>query len=143
MKCNDPVPSTRTDRMGAGLTTLSVAGLLLTAGCLTVGPDYQKPQVYTPAAWVGTGAWAVATGTAPTTNPAAQPSVPLSRPVTVTNWWSTFKDPILDSLVTRAVQTNLDLKQAESRVHQARAQRRIAYAGFWPSVDASGSLRCP
>jgi NodT family efflux transporter outer membrane factor (OMF) lipoprotein len=59
----------------------------------------------------------------------------------VTNWWTVFKDPILETLVIRAVATNLDLKLAESRVRQARAQRAVTAGALWPSLDASGDYR--
>ena len=45
----------------------------------------------------------------------------------------------LTSLVERAVNSNLDLKQAESRLRQARAARHIVSAGLWPTIDATGS----
>jgi NodT family efflux transporter outer membrane factor (OMF) lipoprotein len=68
--------------------------------------------------------------------------MPTTQPVAaadLVNWWHTFNDPELDSLVARAVQSNLDLRQAESRVRQARATRGVVVAGFWPTVDVSGS----
>ena len=56
-----------------------------------------------------------------------------------TEWWTTFRDPMLTYLVEQAVQANLDLVQAEARVRQARAARRIASADLWPQVEASGA----
>jgi NodT family efflux transporter outer membrane factor (OMF) lipoprotein len=44
-------------------------------------------------------------------------------------------------LVTRAIAANLDLRQAQARVRQARAARGVVAAGLWPSLDASGSYR--
>lgn len=38
-------------------------------------------------------------------------------------WWKTFRDPLLDSLVERAVAGNLDLRMARERVREARATR--------------------
>ena len=38
-------------------------------------------------------------------------------------WWKTFKDPLLDSLVERAAAGNLDLRIARERVREARATR--------------------
>jgi multidrug efflux system outer membrane protein len=55
-------------------------------------------------------------------------------------WWSEFNDPNLTSLIERAVVSNLDLRQAEERVRQARASRRIVTAGFWPTADATADL---
>jgi len=101
---------------------LGLAALL--AGCMTVGPDYKPPRTEVPAKWVGPQAAAVA---------------PAER--ALANWWTAFQDPVLTSLVKRAVTSNLDLKQAEARIRQARASRGIAGAGLGPTLDASGSYQ--
>jgi len=41
----------------------------------------------------------------------------------LTQWWKGFQDPVLDSLIERAVRGNLDLRIAEERVREARATR--------------------
>lgn len=100
------------------LFLLSVA--LLTA-CAPVGPDYQPPQTAMPSQWSeGTGS-----GNTPAT--------------TLSHWWSLFRDPLLDSLIARALTANPDLRIAETRVVEARAARRIATASLLPSVDLGGS----
>ncbi|MGA3007914.1 MAG: efflux transporter outer membrane subunit [Opitutaceae bacterium] len=96
-------------------------GLLLFTGC-AVGPNYTKPVVKAPSQWSGP----LAGGE--TENPAV-----------VSNWWKNFNDPELDSLVGRAAKSNFDLKIAEARVREARAQSGGAAADLWPTVDASGS----
>src|SRR2546429_675645 len=48
-------------------------------------------------------------------------------------------DQLLTSLIQRTVQSNLTLQQAEARVREARALRRIAAADLWPQVAAAGS----
>ena len=45
---------------------------------------------------------------------------------------SVFRDPELSSLIERAVDANLDLRAAVLRVEEARAQRAIAAAAYWP-----------
>jgi NodT family efflux transporter outer membrane factor (OMF) lipoprotein len=86
---------------------------LVAAGC-TVGPDYAKPDQPAPRAW----------------------SVHATGDVAV-RWWSLFKDPVLDRLVERAVEANLDLRIARGRIREARAQAVAAGARLWPSLDAS------
>ena len=103
------------------------AFLLGVAGC-NVGPDYRAPQAKTPLTWAS-----------PTTVPTTRPSNATTRPAEVVEWWSTFNDPKLNSLVTRAVVSNLDMKLAESRIRQARAARGFVAAGEYPSVTANGS----
>lgn len=95
------------------------AVFLLSSGCM-VGPNYHAPQYPVPQTWSGT---------------------PATQPVAITNWWTQFNDATLNSLIARAIATNLDLKIAESRVRQARAQRGVVAGEFWPSVDATGQYR--
>ena len=54
-------------------------------------------------------------------------------------WWSLFHDPVLDALVSRALSANPDLRIAEARIREARAQRTLVAAGGFPSVDTTGS----
>ncbi len=96
-------------------------GFVFLTGC-AVGPNYRKPEVSTPAQW----GEPMAGGE---TNSAAS----------IAGWWRNFHDPELDSLIDRAVQSNLDLRIAQARVREARAQYGIAVGNLWPTVDASGS----
>jgi NodT family efflux transporter outer membrane factor (OMF) lipoprotein len=101
---------------------LLLTSLTICAGGCAVGPNYHQPGVATPAHW----GEHLAGGE---TNAA----------VSVAAWWKNFHDPELDSLIDRAVQSNLDLRIAQARVREARAQYRIASAYLWPTVDATGS----
>jgi len=100
---------------------ISALFMLLAAGC-TVGPDYQPPISDTPAQWSDNLSDSFA-----------------SQNDQVGEWWKLFHDAELDSLIKRAVMTNLDLRIAESRVRQARTQQGFAEADFWPTLNASGS----
>jgi NodT family efflux transporter outer membrane factor (OMF) lipoprotein len=57
----------------------------------------------------------------------------------VANWWTTFNDPDLNSLVERAVKGNLDLKLAQARVREARALRGVVKADLYPTVNVGAS----
>ena len=57
----------------------------------------------------------------------------------VAQWWSTFRDPELDSLIVRAVRANLDLKIVASRLLEARAARGVARSALLPSIEATES----
>ena len=92
------------------------------AGC-TVGPDYHRQDANVPLSWIGNTA-------------TIKDSLDYSKLV---HWWTGFNDPNLTSLVERAINTNLDLLQAEVRIKQARAARGIAAGGLWPTSDISGS----
>ncbi|HUL04619.1 MAG TPA: efflux transporter outer membrane subunit, partial [Gemmatimonadales bacterium] len=108
-------------------TPIAVLVLLSAAGCM-VGPDYRPPDVVTPPTWGEL---------APTAPPAGRSDTIADG--TPTAWWTTFDDQLLTSLIQRTVQSNLTLQQAEARVREARASRRIAAADLWPQVEASGS----
>jgi outer membrane protein TolC len=58
---------------------------------------------------------------------------------TLDQWWTGFRDPVLDSLIERAVTRNLDLQIAAARIREARAARGIAAAAALPQVDASAN----
>ena len=93
----------------------------LLSGC-TVGPTYHPPAIKALAQWSP----ALAGGE--TTNSAS-----------VAFWWKNFNDPELNSLIERAVTSNLDLKIAAARVREARAQYRETAADLWPTVGTSAS----
>jgi len=104
-------------------TTLSAIFML--SGCMTVGPNYSKPDIQTPKAWQQD-----VTGV--TGDKQSEEEI-------LTKWWTTFNDPVLSSLMERAVAGNLSLKQALNSVRQARIQRGITDANRFPSVNSSGS----
>ena len=106
---------------------VAVSGVLLLAGC-AVGPDYRHPETSVPTAWSG-----LSTAAAP------QPSVTTTLPAELVQWWKTFDDPMLTSLIERAIAANLDLRQAEARVRQARATRGMVASALWPEIDANAS----
>ncbi|HOP40873.1 MAG TPA: efflux transporter outer membrane subunit, partial [Geobacteraceae bacterium] len=51
-----------------------------------------------------------------------------------------LNDPVLSGLIDRAVAENLDLREAKSRLREARARRGISGADQFPTLDASGSV---
>jgi NodT family efflux transporter outer membrane factor (OMF) lipoprotein len=59
-------------------------------------------------------------------------------PAVLERWWAQFHDPVLDDLVARAVEGNLDLKVAALRVREARAARGIAASTALPQVALNG-----
>jgi NodT family efflux transporter outer membrane factor (OMF) lipoprotein len=70
--------------------------------------------------------------------PAVDAKAAQATKVDLVNWWRSFNDPLLASLVDRALAQNLDLQQASSRVVQARAALRHANADLLPSGQVSG-----
>jgi NodT family efflux transporter outer membrane factor (OMF) lipoprotein len=96
--------------------------LPILSGCLSIGPDYRAPVPEAPAAW------------SRLEGPADNATAPdLGR------WWHNLGDPLLSDIVRQALDANLDLRNAQARLREARARRAVALAGFFPAVDASGS----
>ena len=96
-------------------------GTLLLGAC-AVGPDYREP----PPVDTGSG-W-------------TQPADADASQVELSTWWTSLGDPALDRLVATALLGNLDLRQAEARIAEARALRDRAAGGYAPAVEASGSV---
>lgn len=94
-------------------------------GCAAVGPDYVKPADTAPQAW----------STALDESLKAQ-EAPVEE---LALWWRGLNDPLLDGLINKAVQGNLDHKETLARLRQARAQRAVAAAGLFPALNAGGS----
>ena len=90
------------------------------AGCATTTAKAVPPPVAVPDAWQGAGG-----------DTAAQPAGDLSR------WWETLGDRTLTELVEKALVANPDLRIAQSRLRQARAQRGLARIAFLPGVDGA------
>jgi len=55
-------------------------------------------------------------------------------------WWTGFDDPMLVTVVQRALQQNLDLAAAFARVTQARAAAAEAGAQLLPTADLAASI---
>lgn len=108
---------------GMKFTSRVVMGVLpsVLIGC-AVGPNYQEPPMTARADW----------------NEAHQEGVE-TRAADLARWWTVFDDPLLNSLIERAVQSNLDLRIAEARIREARGALGVAGADLWPNVDVSGS----
>jgi multidrug efflux system outer membrane protein len=96
---------------------------LATASCSTTWPEYERPPLDLPAA-------------------PAEPGKPLSID---RQWWKTFEDPALNTLVEEALLHNWDLAKAAANVAEARAAVASAKSLLSPRVDgvinASSSQR--
>lgn len=54
-------------------------------------------------------------------------------------WWSTFEDPVLESLISEALENNLDLEEAVARVEATRAYRSEARQAYLPGGNVAAS----
>lgn len=99
-------------RLTRAVALLTTAAL---AGC-TLGPDYVRPQLPTPAQF------RFVEGPAEAASIADKP------------WWEIFNDPVLQDLINEAIAANLDLRTAVARVDAARARAGIARSFLYPEV---------
>lgn len=54
------------------------------------------------------------------------------------DWWRTFNDPTLNTLIDTALLANLDLAEAVGRLEELRNRYRIARAPLLPSLNVTG-----
>ncbi|WP_213739416.1 efflux transporter outer membrane subunit [Bradyrhizobium sp. dw_411] len=88
------------------------------AGC-AVGPDFEQPDMALRPRYMSAGVIDTRTKDA--------------------DWWRGFYDPVLVSLVDKAIAGNTDLAKAFARIEQSRAAARGAVAALLPSADGTGS----
>jgi len=106
-------------------THISVLMLLVfQMGCTAVGPDYVRPELPLPAQW----------------HSIADPGHPGDQGLLV-GWWEELDDAVLSDLIQQATAANLDVREAASRVREARAQRQQSRAALFPTLDAAGSAK--
>jgi NodT family efflux transporter outer membrane factor (OMF) lipoprotein len=111
---------------------LVLSAVLLSTGCM-VGPKYAKPSAPTapefkeqpPSSYKENDNWK-----------AAQPDDQLLRG----KWWEIFGDSQLDSLEDELTVSNQDLKVAEARLRESRAQIRFNRSFLAPTISASPSV---
>jgi NodT family efflux transporter outer membrane factor (OMF) lipoprotein len=95
---------------------------VIVGGC-TVGPDYEEPELpNVPDAWHAAITEGVLEGEAP-----------------LQTWWEVFDDPTLSSLIARAGEKNLTLREAVWRVEEARSLRGVVAGERVPQVGLDAS----
>jgi outer membrane protein, multidrug efflux system len=83
------------------------------AGC-TVGPNYLRPEVASPAAW--------------------RIDYPKAADVANIKWWEQFGDPVLNGLVEAALRDNRDLRIAAARVDQFIGALTATGSQLYPQI---------
>ena len=97
---------------------------LLLAGCMTLEPDYARPDAAVPASWPAGDAYL---RQSETTLPAV-------------TYQDIFRDPRLQGLIALGLANNRDLMAAAGNIAAAREQYRIQRADLFPRVDAAGTV---
>ena len=91
--------------------------LLILTGCVTVGPDYKRPAIDTPAAW--------------------RFEEKEIRDLANTAWWQQFNDPVLNGLVGTALEQNKDLLIATARIEEFFGRYFSTRGDQFPSAGAN------
>ena len=99
------------------LLLFTLAGM---AGCV-VGPDYKQPALNAPEHWL------IETPTSNASQTAAVESLK--------NWWQSFGDAQLNTLMEQALAENLNVKIALTHINQARSTRGGAFSALFPTVS--------
>jgi NodT family efflux transporter outer membrane factor (OMF) lipoprotein len=120
--CNGPCAAIL--RLGLRKSAQSLLPITLVLGlsACEAGPDYKQPST---ALASFHNARDVAFRTA-------------AAPPPLDTWWTGFEDPVLSTLIQRALDQNLDLSSALARVQEARASAQAAGAQLLPTFDATG-----
>lgn len=126
-------------------TTIGALGPVLLVAC-TVGPNFVRPEPRVASHWPSAVLQSAAATAPGEPLPTAVPgeSLPATSalaegPAPLATWWQRFGDTTLDSLITRAMHANVDLRAAVLRTSEALAQRDISAAGQWPTLSANAS----
>jgi NodT family efflux transporter outer membrane factor (OMF) lipoprotein len=118
MKMDTMKPFTNTRR------TLAAGAMALALSACTLGPDYQRPVVATPATFKENQGWTVA---------APADDVPRGK------WWRIYGDADLDALQEAAIGANQSIAQAEASYRAAATLVDQARAGYFPVISASAA----
>src|ERR1700719_620774 len=94
--------------------------VIMLAGC-TVGPNYRRPLVKAPDSF-----------RAPDPLPPQQ-----ATSLADLKWWELFKDEKLQELIRAALVANYDLRDAVTRVEQARTSLSVTRSNQFPQVGAT------
>ena len=112
-------------RRQAPLRRLRWAALCLPlalAACASLAPPEVAPfEVPT--------AWSAADGAAAAGN------------TSLADWWLRFDDPLLASLVGKALESGTSVRSAQASLRQARALRDVAAGALWPALGSSASVQ--
>jgi NodT family efflux transporter outer membrane factor (OMF) lipoprotein len=102
---------------------VALAGSVFLAAC-AVGPDYERPTAVVPADYKEQAGWKAAT-----------PRDEADRG----DWWSVYRDLVLDGLLQQIDVSNQNLKAAEAAYRQSVAIVRAARASFLPTLSVGGT----
>jgi multidrug efflux system outer membrane protein len=90
--------------------------LILITSCTLVGPDYKRPEINMPTTY-------------------HQKYDKKNITSDLSNWWKLYQDPVLDDLMEKALNKNVDINAAIARLEEADAYLKQIGAALIPSID--------
>lgn len=115
-------PRMKHDQWFLNACIVCLLSALFLSACTRVGPDYRPPALETPPQWNSVDSTVI-------------PTAGLSGE----SWWQLFNDPLLNALVIEATAANHNLRKAEARIREARAQQTRAANTISLGSDASAT----
>ncbi|MBN1840405.1 MAG: efflux transporter outer membrane subunit [Campylobacterales bacterium] len=91
---------------------------LLFAGCMSMAPEYVRPNAPIPSAFE---------------TPVSQNDMPMMA------WQAFVHEPSLQAVVAQALEQSRNLKKAVANIEMARATYRVSKSAQFPSIDASAT----
>lgn len=113
--------------MTKAFTWLIALSTLGASGCLTLAPDYDRPEAPVATAWP-----AAASGE-------AVPESIVTNAARDVSWRDFFTDPKLQAVMDLALTNNRDLRIAALNIERAQALYGVQRADLLPSINASGT----
>ena len=101
----------------AGRFVLSLLALLAGLGGCSLAPHYERPTLDMPAEW--------------------PESAPMQTGIAA-DWWARFNEPVLNAMVSEALQKNQDLARSLASVESARARLGVATSFLFPAANVGG-----
>ncbi|MGI9324863.1 MAG: efflux transporter outer membrane subunit [Pseudomonadales bacterium] len=108
-------------RNGTAFWAGGIAQLALLSGCMTLGPDYEAPEVIVADDW--------------------HQELVGSSSADNSQWWATLGDSKLEELIARAASGNLSLRAAIARIDESERLLGIAKGERAPDVNGSGAYQ--
>ncbi len=105
--------------MGKSYFIILVFASTLFLGSCAVGPDFKKPEYKTNAEYRNQGS---------------------SDSTIDIRWWNFYNDPILDTLIVRALKNNRDVLMAATRIEQAKSNLGFKRSDQFPHFDIGANV---
>lgn len=122
-----PKPACPAGRKAQALRCLSACVAIFLGGCASLaGPEYKRPAVPENSSW--------------SQSQQTQWNTTLSAETIQPDWWKSFGDSYLDSLIEKALAKNIDIDILAARIELARAGIGQAKAGALPTLNAGAGV---